>query len=63
MSHVYTDSLVGSTQYYGMRCLYCVLFPPQPNGAEEIYAMDQLSPFEQEKMKEVNNGILSIMFY
>lgn len=24
-----------------------------PNGAEEIYAMDQLSPFEQEKMKEV----------
>ena len=46
-----------------MKCLNCVLFPPQPNGAEEIYAMDQLSPFEQEKMKEVNIGILSIMFY
>ena len=38
-------------QYYRMTCLYC---PPQPNGAEEIYGMDQLSKFEEDKMKEVN---------
>ena len=33
--------------------VYCIV-PLQPNGAEEIYGMDQLSKFEEEKMKEVN---------
>ena len=32
----------------------CSIVPSQPNGVEEIYAMDQLSKFEQDKMKEVN---------
>lgn len=29
------------------------IVPLQPNGAEQIYAMDQLSKFEEDKMKEV----------
>ena len=31
----------------------CCIVSLQPNGAEEIYGMDQLSKFEEEKMKEV----------
>ena len=46
----------------GMFCLHAILlFPSQPNGAEEVYGMDQLSQFEEGKMKEVTQLKLVIM--